>query len=362
MYGILIREGIGRGSLKNIGDYIQSIAQRQFIKDEDTCLVDIERLSDFKSDSKVNVIMNGWFTWDCSKFLPPPCINPLFLSFHLTPPKEAEFFTPEITAYLKQHEPIGTRDVLTMEIMKAHGIDAYMTGCLTLTLGKDYRQESEHSGKVLIVDPYVELGGDNSLNIILRIIKSFVFLYKNYRKVCILSKKNLYLGMTRVAHISKRLDRLLMVASYYAVYSKRFSDEILLDAEYTSALVNNYMSNEEKFKLAEKMLHEYANARFVLTSRLHVSFPCIALHTKNIFVMPSFKTEEKDVKRYSGRLKGMGDVITVMELNGGKIINTQDDLPEVITIENIPDVKKGYIKYEKLLTEKINAFKSSNKK
>lgn len=361
MYGILIREGIGRGSLKNIGDYIQSIAQRQFIKGEETCLVDIERLSEFHSDKKVNLIMNGWFTWDCSKFLPPQCINPLFISFHLTPPKEAEFFTPEITAYLKQHEPIGTRDVLTMEIMKKHGIEAYMTGCLTLTLGRDYRQTTEHNGKIFIVDPYVELGGDNSLNLILRIIKSFIFLYKYYRKVCILYKKNINLGMTRVAHISKRLDKLLMVASYYAVYSKRFSDEILLEAEYSTALVDNYMSNDEKFILAEKMLHEYANARFVLTSRLHVSFPCIALHTKNIFVMPSLKTEEKDVKRYSGRLKDMGDVITVMELDCGKIINTQDNLPDIIDMSNLPEIKQGYKKYEKLLIEKIKAFMSSNK-
>lgn len=245
--------------------------------------------------------------------------------------------------------------------MKAHGIDAYMTGCLTLTLGKDYRQESEHNGKVFIVDPYIELGGDKSINNILRIIKSCYFLIKYFREVCILRKKNINLGQTPIARISYNLDRLLMIASYYAIYSKRFSDEILLGAEYTSALVDNYMSNDEKFELAENMLQEYANARFVLTSRLHVAFPCIALHTKNIFIMPSLKTEEKDVKRYSGRLKEMGDVITIMELNCGKIINTQDNLPEVINLRNIPKVKQGYKKYEKLLIEKINAFMSSNK-
>ena len=248
-----------------------------------------------------------------------------------------------------------------MEIMKAHGIDAYMTGCLTLTLGKNYLKKSEHTGKVFIVDPYVELGGNKSINNILRIIKSCYFLIKYFRKVCLICKKNINLGQTPIARISKKLDRFLMVASYYATYSKRFSDEILLGAEYTSALVDNYMSNDEKFELAEQMVHEYANAKFVLTSRLHVAFPCIALNTRNIFVMPSLKTEEKDVKRYSGRLTEMGDVITVMELNGGKIINTQDNLPDVITMENIPEVKQGYKKYEKLLIEKINSFMSSNK-
>lgn len=93
MYGILIREGRGGGG-KNIGDYIQSIAQRQFLQGKKTCYVDIEYLSDFKSDEQVNVIMNGWFTWDCTKFLPPACINPLFVSFHLTPPTREKLFYP----------------------------------------------------------------------------------------------------------------------------------------------------------------------------------------------------------------------------------------------------------------------------
>lgn len=56
MYGILIREGVGRGAWKNIGDYVQSIAQKQFLKDKETCFVEIEKLSEFKSEEPVNVI------------------------------------------------------------------------------------------------------------------------------------------------------------------------------------------------------------------------------------------------------------------------------------------------------------------
>lgn len=132
MYGLLIREGKNRGSFKNIGDYVQSIAQRQFLRNEKTRFIDIEELSDFESEGRVNLIMNGWFTWNCSKFLPPKCINPLFVSFHLTPPKAKDFFTPEIIEYLKRYQPIGARDTLTMQMMKEHGIDSYFSGCLTL--------------------------------------------------------------------------------------------------------------------------------------------------------------------------------------------------------------------------------------
>ena len=45
MYGLLIREGKNRGSFKNIGDYVQSIAQRQFLRNEKTRFIDIEELS-----------------------------------------------------------------------------------------------------------------------------------------------------------------------------------------------------------------------------------------------------------------------------------------------------------------------------
>lgn len=79
MYGILIREGVGRGAWKNIGDYVQSIAQKQFLKDKETCFVEIEKLSEFKSEEPVNVIMNGWFMWHPEMFPPSPCINPLFI-------------------------------------------------------------------------------------------------------------------------------------------------------------------------------------------------------------------------------------------------------------------------------------------
>ena len=44
MFGLLIREGKNRGPLKNIGDYVQSIAQRQFLRNKETCLVESEEL------------------------------------------------------------------------------------------------------------------------------------------------------------------------------------------------------------------------------------------------------------------------------------------------------------------------------
>ena len=91
MNKVLIREGIGRGGIKNIGDFIQSIAQKQFWKGKDNGVIDIERLRYAPQDIPINVIMNGWFMWDVTSFPPPDNVNPLFISFHLTPSIEKIF-------------------------------------------------------------------------------------------------------------------------------------------------------------------------------------------------------------------------------------------------------------------------------
>lgn len=358
MFGLLIREGIDRGPLKNIGDYVQSIAQRQFLPSE-TTYIDIERLSEYNFDEQVNLVMNGWFTWNCSKFCPQNCINPLFISFHLSPPKEIEFFTPETTAYLKKHEPIGARDMKTMEIMQSHGIDSYFSGCLTLTLGNTYHSD-KHDGQILIVDPYVEFGGDKSKSKIRRIFNSILFSIKNFRKMLKLKNKFIDQYHSPLSRISKSLDHFMQVATFYEIYSKRFSDEILFGATYMSALVYNYMSNDEKIDLADKMLKEYSKAKLVITSRLHVSFPCLAMGTKNIFVIPSEKTEEKDVVRYSGRLKGLEDTVTVLEMRDYDLYNKTLQLPKKINLENMPDNMEGYKKYRDFLTSKVTEFIKQN--
>jgi len=75
---------------KNIGDYIQSVAQEQFFQHIDG-FVEREHLDQVISSQRINVIMNGWFMWNPKNFPPASCINPLFISFHLTP-KICELF------------------------------------------------------------------------------------------------------------------------------------------------------------------------------------------------------------------------------------------------------------------------------
>lgn len=132
----------------NIGDYIQSLAARQFFSKIDT-YVDRDSLSEYKG-SKINLIMNAWyFLWRKNKSFSNQ-FNPLFVAFHINNPED---ITSETLTYLKQHEPIGCRDYQTRDFLKAHQIKAYFSGCLTLTLGKTYRvKDSESTNRVYFVD------------------------------------------------------------------------------------------------------------------------------------------------------------------------------------------------------------------
>lgn len=157
MNGVLIRNGIGRYPIKNIGDFIQSIAQRQYWEGTYECLVEIEEMSEVRSDEPINVIMNGWFMHEPDKMPPSRDINPFYISFHLTPNIEEAFFTKETIAHLKAHEPIGARDLNTMRLMETHGVESYFSNCLTLTLNKTY-PPTNHDGGVYFVEPDIDYG------------------------------------------------------------------------------------------------------------------------------------------------------------------------------------------------------------
>lgn len=43
---------------------------------------------------------------------------------------------PEVLTYFRQHGPVGARDYFTLEWLTAHDIEAYYSGCLTLTLDR----------------------------------------------------------------------------------------------------------------------------------------------------------------------------------------------------------------------------------
>ena len=362
MNGVLIREGIGRGDWKNIGDYIHSIAQRQYF-DKIDCYIEIEKLSDYKveGDEKINVIMNGWFMWYPEKFPPSACINPLFISFHLSPDMEDKFFTPKTIAYLKQYEPIGTRDTLTKDLLVKYGINSYFSGCLTLTLGKTYQNDGNGS-QIYIIDPLIPYALDkNVLSKGMTLMKSLLYLLFNCKKVSKLSRKYCHQRQTFISKISRKLDKLIETAFFYKVYSKCFSEDILLEAEYLSQIVDNRLSNEEKFVLAEQRLEMYSKARFIITRRIHAALPCLAMNTPVILtVTDDMMSVNPKEKAAGGRFGGIIDLFNSKKFtqHGIESVGCEDK----ITKDNFPSNPDKYKYYRDLLNEKVTNFINSLKK
>ena len=131
---------------RNIGDEIQSLAAAQFLPRVDL-FVDREHLDAVKSQEPIALIMNGWFMH--TKAWPPSdSIRPAFVSFHVEP--ESRDLIAKHADYLKQFEPIGTRDRGTAEFLNSIGIKATVTYCLTLSFPR--REREPVNGRVAIVD------------------------------------------------------------------------------------------------------------------------------------------------------------------------------------------------------------------
>lgn len=139
------RYGLLSYQTPNLGDYIQSVAARKFLPRVDR-YVDREALDEAPAQKEpIKLIMNGWFCHKPERWPPTPSIAPLLISVHITNNPEPgsgvrarEEFSrmPEVLSYFRQHGPVGARDYFTLEWLKAHDIEAYYSGCLTLTLDR----------------------------------------------------------------------------------------------------------------------------------------------------------------------------------------------------------------------------------
>lgn len=117
-------------STTNLGDDIQAVAVAELMGGiSATC--DRTNLGTTKHVGKM--LLAGWFKHPEDTWPPAAGITPLFVAWHADDPR----CVTDHVEYLKQHEPIGCRDIATMELCRKHGIDAYWSGCATLTLKRD---------------------------------------------------------------------------------------------------------------------------------------------------------------------------------------------------------------------------------
>ncbi|MDQ0322297.1 hypothetical protein QO002_004503 [Pararhizobium capsulatum DSM 1112] len=201
-------------SSMNIGDEIQSIAAKRFLPQVDT-LIHREQVNSFKSAHKTKLIMNAWWMWEPKNFPPSPWIVPLPISMYLRDDIR-DSFTDRAHEYFKKVGPIGCRDVSTRDYLNNKGIDAYFSGCLTLTLNRN--PDLPRGDFILAID------------------------------------------------LPDAVMKLLRKSTKRRVFS------------LTAILTPSFTQNQ-RFDLARTVLYLLSRAHCVVTTRLHAALPCLALET-----------------------------------------------------------------------------------
>ena len=292
----------------NVGDNVQSLAAKQFLPELNS-LLNREALAKYDGE-KTKLIMNGWFTHKTTNWVNSDKIDPLFVSFHLNNTAAPAMLNDKGIAYLKKHAPIGCRDQFTVKTLKEKGIEAYFTGCLTLTMDSYKVDDSERSDNIYIVDPLYNYPRNEK---VFYNLKAFIR--------SILNGKVFQLGKKK-KHIQNFIDKDLLATATF------------INQEPPS----NKYTDTEKFEMAENLLHKYAKAKLVITSRIHCALPCLAMGTPVIFVngFDSFVD--------SCRFDGILELFNRIDVNSktGKFSSNFDLEGEISCNTNIKNLEKHH--------------------
>lgn len=295
-----------QGGNKNIGDYIQAVAAAQFMRTAE--YVNREALDEYAGE-ETKVILNGWFMHHPEKFPPSPAIKPLLISFHLNPDAAKTMLTPAAIEWLKANGPVGCRDKGTLAILAAHGVDAYFSGCLTLTLGLTYGQRpaDEREG-VCFIDPF------------------YIFKKKDFRKGRAMMLRHplltlrIYSKLRRQMLVGRplsyRIKRFFRIGAFLKAYLTLFTPELLASAEYISHDVPEalFSSEDEKMEYARRLIERYSRARYIVTSRIHCALPCVGMKTPVVFVNPVWRDMGE------GRFDGLTDFFSLVDATTDKLV------------------------------------------
>ncbi len=235
----------------NIGDDIQGYAA-SLLAGDDYIILDREHLDapDYKEPLKL--ICNGWFMDQPQHWPPSANIIPLLISFHIGKYRlvRQSIINPLLKPYYQQCAPIGCRDYETLRLFEQLGVEAYFSGCLTLTLPTS---TAKRNNNILVVDPFI-----NNL------------LDEDY--------------------IRKLIYKLIPASQHAKI---KF---------LTHVRTNTDLDASERLARAKEVLKQYGSAQMVITSRIHCALPCLALDTP-VYFMDIGYSRKSNRDRFEGILE-----------------------------------------------------------
>lgn len=319
--------------VNNIGDYIQALASAQYLPVIDG-FVNREELKQYEDD-ECKLFMNGWYMHNPQNWPPSKKIHPLFVSFHLNTSVANKMLSEKGFNYLKQHSPIGCRDTNTVRLLTENGIDAYFSGCMTLTLGKTFSSK-EKDAIDYFVDPIIPKSMNPAT-----LSRNILFLLLNWKDTLMVTSK-LYFSHEAT------IKRVIITAGFIRLYSKVISRQIIKNATYiyheNSTYCKDFYTDEERLKEAERLVKLYSRARFVVTNRIHCALPCLSMGTPVLF---THKADDPLVSFC--RFGGLIDLFNVVIFKTNRI-KPAFEIEKKIDDNNIPRNKDSW----KIYAEQLN--------
>ena len=339
--GLLVYSSIN--NIFNIGDYIQSLAASQFFKDKIDFFVKRENLSEYSGD-KLKLIMNGWFMHEPKNWPPSSDIDPLFVSFHINSVAKKEMLSPDSIAYFMKWQPIGCRDKETTRLLQEKGVQAYFSGCLTLTLGESYKV-NKRSDKIYFVDPYFEY--NKNFISLLKYVFVLISKFRTLKKITnsILNGKN--------RRKNGMLVSILKTAAFYNDYSKIFESDLLENAIYINQEIqeSDFISEKEKFAYAKELLEKYSASKLVVTSRIHCALPSLGMGTPVIYVENVNQPETSFC-----RLEGLRELFNIITYDKGEMKSIDMGLKNKIGTNYSVSNKTGHVLLKDNLINKCKTY------
>jgi hypothetical protein len=223
----------------NLGDEIQSIAARRFLPRID-CMLDRDRLNARIAEPgrPVKLIMNGWYTHHPENWPPSPTLEPLLISLHLSDQMTSTGFSAaealvvgDNASWLRRKGPVGARDLWTLNLLRINRIDAWFSGCLTLTLPP---QPGTEARRLVIANDVSD--------------------------------------------------------SVAAMIATRAAGPVMR----TTHVATPRSSSQTRFASASALLCHYRAARCVVTTRLHCALPCLAMGTPVLLITQPERSKRYD--------------------------------------------------------------------
>ena len=288
----------------NLGDFIQSIAAKYELNAKKIYELDRDQLHIYNGP-RVFLIMNGWFMEEPMNWPPSEKITPLFLSFHLNPTAKKNILSAKGINYLKKYQPIGCRDYYTQNLLSSHGIKTYFSGCLTLTLKrKIFNINSNQRKGIYLISPMERL-----------LTRKEMFSGSYFQKL--IQKLKRPFNKKKYVRAINRLN----------LFLKDEDEEIYNISQMIDSV--NY-SKEKRIEFAEQHLKYIANAKLVITSRIHSALPAVAFGTPVLFLSDGLEHINQ-----RSRLDGMNNFFQILNtkdlknFNIKKIKNTKTHIPFV---------------------------------